>query len=102
MKTMRTNTITCFTDLDREEIRVRKRLKKQEETIKQKLKTLPEEIVTAGVTKVVSGILSGDIFKSAVSIVKTVGSVISGKKNEGSGHGILNIIKNIIKDKLSD
>jgi len=31
-----------------------------------------------------------------------LGSVISGKKNEGSGHGILNIIKNIIKDKLSD
>lgn len=96
--------ITGFTDLEREEIRVKRRLKKQEEVIKLKLNTLPEEIITTGISKIVTGILSGDIFKSAVSIVKTVGSVISGNKNEdsSSGGGILGIIKKIVKDKLSD
>ena len=102
---MKTNySINGFADLEREEIRVKKRLKKQEEAIKIQLQTLPEEIVTTGITKIVTGILNGDIFKSAVSIVKTVGSVISGSKEEGSsfGGGILNVIKKIVKDKLSD
>lgn len=102
---MKTNyNITGFTDLEHEEIRVKRRLKKQEEAIKIKLKTLPEEIVTTGITKIVTGILSGEIFKSAISIFKTVGSVISGDKNEdsNSGGGIIGIIKKIIKNKLSD
>ena len=102
---MKTNyMINGFADLEREEIRVKRRLKKQEEAIKIKLKTLPEEIVTTGITKIVAGILNGDIFKSAVSIFKTVGSVLSGNKDENSssGSGILSIIKKIVKDKLSD
>jgi hypothetical protein len=95
--------ITSFADLDREEIRVRKRIKKQEEEIKLKLKTLPEEIVTTGITKIVTNILNGELFRSAISIIKTVGSAISGNK-EGSekGGGILNLIKTIVKDKLSN
>ena len=102
---MKTNyTINGFSDLEREEIRVKKRLKKQEEAIKLQLKTLPEEIISTGITKIVTGILNGDIFKSAVSIVKTVGSVISGNNEGGSsfGGGILNVIKKIVKDKLAD
>ncbi len=102
---MKTNyNINGFADLEREEIRVKRRLKKQEEVIKFKLKTLPEEIVTTGITKIVTGILNGDIFKSAVSIFKTVGSIISGgKEGESSlGGGILNVIKKIVKDKLAD
>lgn len=101
---MKTNySINGFGDLEREEIRVRNRLKKQEETLKLKLKSLPEEIVTTGITKIVTSILNGDIFRSALSVVKTVGSVISGIKDENSsGGGILNIIKKIVKDKLSD
>jgi hypothetical protein len=65
---------------------------------------LPEEIVTTGITKIITGILNGDIFKSAVSIVKTVGSVISGNKEGESslGGGILNVIKKIVKDKLAN
>ena len=102
---MKTNyTITEFSDLEREEIRIKRRLKKQEEVLKFKLKTLPEEVVTTGVTKVVAGILNGNLFKSAVSIAKTVGAVISENKNDNSsfGGGILSIIKKIIKDKISD
>jgi hypothetical protein len=102
---MKTNyNINGFADLEREEIRVKRRLKKQEEVIKIKLKTLPEEIVTTGITKIITGILNGDIFKSAVSIVKTVGSVISGNKEGESslGGGILNVIKKIVKDKLAN
>ncbi len=101
---MKTNySINGFGDLEREEIRVRNRLKKQEETLKLKLKSLPEEIVTTGITKIVTSILNGDIFRSALSIVKTVGSIITNVKDENSrGGGILNIIKKIVKDKLSD
>jgi hypothetical protein len=93
--------ITSFADLDREEIRVRKRIKKQEEEIKLKLKTLPEEIVTTGITKIVTNILNGELFRSAISIIKTVGSAISGNKEVSEKGGILNLIKTIVKDRLS-
>ena len=93
--------ITSFADLDREEIRVRKRIKKQEEEIKLKLKTLPEEIVTTGITKIVTNILNGELFRSAISIIKTVGSAISGNKEGSEKGGILNLIKTIVEDRLS-
>ncbi|MBC7694078.1 MAG: hypothetical protein H7141_01390 [Burkholderiales bacterium] len=96
--------ITSFADLDREEIRVKKRVLKQEEEIKLKFKTLPEEIITTGVTKIISGTLNGDLFKSTFSIIKTVGKLLSGGKNDdsSSGNGIMSIIKNIVRAKLSD
>ena len=101
MKNKNNVTITSFADLDREEIRVKKRIRKQEEEIKLKLKTLPEEIVTTGITKIVTNILSGELFKSGISIIKTVGNVISNKKEGSQQGGILNIIKTIVKDQLS-
>lgn len=101
---MKTNyTITCYADLEREEVRVRKRLKKQEEDLKLKLKTLPEEIVTAGVTKIVTGIINGNIFKSIGSVIKVVVSAFSGKKEEEkSGTGFMDIIKAVIKNKVAN
>ncbi len=93
--------ITSFADLDREEIRVRIRIKKQEEEIKLKIKTLTEEIVTTGITKIVTNILNGQLFKSAISIIKTVGSAISENKEGSEKGGILNLIKTIVKDQLS-
>lgn len=101
MKMKNNVTITSFADLDREEIRAKKRIRKQEEEIKLKLKTLPEEIVTTGITKIVTNILNGELFKSATSIIKTVGNVISNKKEGSQQGGILNIIKTIVKDQLS-
>ena len=104
-KAMRTNyIITSFADLDREEIRVKKRIRKQEEAIKLKFKTLHEEIITTGVTKIISGTLNGNLFKSTFSIIKTVGKLLSGGKSDGqnSGNGMLGIIKNIVRAKLSD
>ena len=95
--------MVSYDDLAREEIRVKKRIKKQEELIKVQLQTLPEEIITTGITKIVSGIISGNLFKSAFSIIKTVGSVVSEIKGEKShSGGLMNMIKNLIKDKLSD
>lgn len=101
---MKTNyNINGFADLEREEIRVRKRIKKQEEALKIKLQTLPEEIVTTGVTKIVIGILNGDIFKSVASIIKTVGTIFSSKEEgSSSGKNIVDLIKNVIKSKLSN
>lgn len=94
--------INSYADLEREEIRVRKRLKKQEEIIKIKIKSLPQEIIITGISKIVSGILSGEIVKSTVSIFKTVGSVFSEIKSEGShSGGLINIIKNLVKGTLS-
>ncbi|MBI3519297.1 MAG: hypothetical protein HY062_08060, partial [Bacteroidetes bacterium] len=83
-------------------VRLTKAIAAQEEALKQKLQTLPEEIVTTGITKIITGIISGDLFKSAISIIKTVGSVFSGHKEEhGSGSSIIDIIKNVVKNKLS-
>ena len=94
--------INSYADLDREEMRVKKRIGKQEEQIKLKLKTLPEEIVKTGISKIISGIVSGDIFKTTVSVIKTIKNTFSEIKNEESNSsGIFNMIKNIVKDNLS-
>lgn len=102
MKMKNNTTITCFADLDREETRVKKRIKKQEEALKIKFKSLPEEIVTTGITKLVTGIINGDVVRSIISIVKTIGAVFTSSKNdkEGTGNGILNIIKTIVNDAV--
>jgi hypothetical protein len=98
-----TYNIVSYADLVREEVRVKKRIKKQEALIKDQLKILPEEIVTTGITKIFSGILSGNLFKSAFSIIKTVGTVVSEIKGEKShSGGLMNMIKNLVKDKLSN
>lgn len=94
------NSINCFADLEREEIRVKRRIKKQEEIIKIKLQSLPEEIISTGISKAITGILSGNLFKSAVSIIKTVGSAIKDKNDPNSGGGLIEIIKSFIKSKL--
>ena len=96
-------TINCYADLEREELRVRKRLKKQEEALKLKLKTLPEEIVTTGITKLVTGLINGNIFKSIGSILRVVVSAFSSKKEEGeSSSGFMDIVKAVIKNKVAN
>lgn len=95
------NNINCFADLDREEMRVKRRIKKQEEVIKIKLQSLPEEIISSGISKAISGILNGNLFKSAVSIIKTVGTTLNDKDDPNSGGGMMDIIKSFIKSKLS-
>ena len=93
--------INCFADLDREEIRLKKRIKKQEAVIKTKLQNLPQEMIETGISKAISGILNGSLFKSAVSIIKTVGTALKDKDDSNSDGGIIDIIKNVIKNKLS-
>lgn len=94
--------IQSYSDLEREEIRVRRRIKKQEELLKVRLNMLPEEIVKTGASKIVSSVLNGDIFKTAFSIIKTVTGTFSEiKKEKNHSGGILNMIKNLVKDSLS-
>lgn len=81
--------ITCYADLEREETRVRKRIKKHEEELHERLKKLPEEIVTIGVTKVITGIVSGNWKRTIVSIFKGVFSYFFGKKERSSNDGTL-------------
>lgn len=98
--------INSYADLTREELRVKKRLKKQEELIKLKLRTLPEEIVTTGITKVINGILSGNLFQYAGNVVSIVKGLFQ-KKDESSdegasqGGGIMDILKTVLKNKFS-
>lgn len=77
--------ITCFADLEKEEIRVRKRIRKQEEELQQRLRQLPEEIVTVGVAKVVTGIVSGNLLKTGIRILKKMASYFFSKKENSSG-----------------
>jgi len=103
--------INSYADLNREELRVKKRLKKQEELLKLKLKTLPEEIVTTGITKVITGILSGNLFQQAgnvVSLVKgifgkkdTSASSTNEKEDDSNGGGLMDILKTAILNKFS-
>lgn len=104
--TTKTNySISRYADLEREELRVRKRLKKQEALIRLQLKTLPEEAVTAGITKVINGILSGNLFQYAGNVVNIVRSLF-GKKQEDTTEehasgGIVDILKTVLKNKFS-
>jgi hypothetical protein len=98
--------INSYADLNREELRVKKRLKKQEELIKLQLKTLPEEIVTVGISKVISGILSGNLFQQAGTVVGLVKGLFqkkteSSEGEESQGGGIMDILKTVLKNKFS-
>lgn len=95
------NSITCYADLEREEARARKRIRKQEEALKEKLKSLPEEIVAAGTTKIVTGILNGSVIKTAISIFKSLGSLFTKDKESSSKNHIFDIIKNVIKQTMA-
>lgn len=71
--------ISNLAELEQEERRVRKRIKKNEAELLQRVKKLPEEIVTSAIVKLVSGILEGNALKSVVNFAKKVGkNVLSG------------------------
>lgn len=92
--------INSYSDLENEERRIKKRLISQEEVLKIKLKTLPEELVASGITKLVTDILNGEALRSVISVVKVIGSSFLGKSNEGEGSNVWGIIKSVIKSKL--
>lgn len=60
-------------DLEREERRVLKRIKRQEAELAERFKQLPQEVVTTGLLRLVESILEGAALKSIISTVKTVG-----------------------------
>lgn len=83
--TKRIVTITNVEELEREERRVIKRLKKQEAELAVRIKQLPEEVITVGVVKLVSGIVEGGALKSLINIIKKIGT---------------NIFSSILKDQI--
>ena len=60
-------------DLEREERKVIKRIKRQEAELGERFKQLPEEIVTTGVTRLVTAIIEGSAIKSLLDTVKKIG-----------------------------
>ena len=91
-------TITCYADLEREELRVRKRLKKQEAELQQRIKRLPEEIVTIGVTKAITGVISGNFMKTATSIFRNVVSYFFGKRENSGGGFFKKIFADVVQN----
>ncbi len=70
--------INNLEDLEREERRVIKRIRRQETELGQRFKQLPEEVVTTGIIKLVESLLEGAALTSLVNTVKKVGkSVVS-------------------------
>lgn len=94
--------IHLYSDLEREEIRVKKRIQKSEIEIKEHLKNLPQEIVTTGITKAISGIISGNLFRSVGSIFRSVKSYFLDKREDSSSKGfksiLFEIFENIIRN----
>ena len=68
--------INNLEDLQREERRVMKRIKKHEIELVGRVKQLPEQIITVGATKVITGIVEGSALKSIVSVIKRIGKTI--------------------------
>ncbi|MBL7931753.1 MAG: hypothetical protein JNL60_07625 [Bacteroidia bacterium] len=60
-------------DLEREERKVIKRIKRQEAELGERFKQLPEEIVTTGVTRLVTAIIEGSALKSLLDTAKKIG-----------------------------
>lgn len=84
---MKNYNITCYADLEREEARVRARIKKREDEILIRVKRLPEEILIAGITKTIHNIMNGNIVKSGMSIIRSVGSYFFNKKETDNNDG---------------
>lgn len=66
-------TIGSLEELEIEERKVRKRLKKQEVDLLGRVKQLPEEVVTVAAIKLISGIVQGGALKSLIAIAKKIG-----------------------------
>lgn len=96
------NQITCFADLEIEEKKIKKRIKKQEELIKIAIQKLPEELVIVGITKIISSVINDNTFKSIGSIIKTIYSIFSesDKENANSGNSLIVTVARILKEKL--
>lgn len=77
--------ITSLAELEMEERKVRRRIKKQEAELILRVKKLPEEIISTAIVKLISGILEGNTVKSAINFIKKLGK---------------NIVSNVFKDNL--
>jgi hypothetical protein len=98
------NNISSYADLDREEIRIRKKLLKQEEEIRIQLKRLPEEVVIASVKKTFSGFFNGGFRDTGGRIIRSlISSFFEKKKEEGEEQedGIRSMVGNLIRNFIN-
>lgn len=65
--------ITNLAELERAELRVRKRLKKNEVELQKRIKQLPEEIIVTGLSRIISGIAKGAVLNSLLKIARKLG-----------------------------
>ena len=66
-------TIHNLAELEREELRVRKRLKKNEIELQKRIKQLPEELIVTGLSRIISGIAKGTVLNSILKIARKLG-----------------------------
>ncbi len=92
-------TITCYADLEREERCAKARIEKLEMEIQTRIKKLPEEVVKIGVAKLITGIVSGNMFQSAMSVFKYVRSYFFNKdKDDSEGKSFKDIIMDVLEN----
>jgi hypothetical protein len=65
--------ITNLAELERAELRVRKRLKKNEVELQNRVKQLPEELIVTGLSRIISGIAKGTVLNSLIKIARKFG-----------------------------
>lgn len=65
--------ITNLAELEREEIRVRKRLKKNEVELQNRVKQLPEELIVTGLSRIIGGIAKGTVLNTLIKIARKLG-----------------------------
>ena len=83
--TKHTPNITSLAQLEQAERKVRTRIKQQEAELLQRVKKLPEELVTTAIVRLVSSVLKGATLKSIVNLAKRVGK---------------NVVSNVFKDSI--
>lgn len=65
--------ITNLAELERAELRVRKRLKKNEVELQNRVKQLPEELIVTGLSRIIGGIAKGTVLNSLIKIARKFG-----------------------------
>jgi hypothetical protein len=101
---MKNNSIIRYSDLEREEIRIKKSIHKQEDELRARLKVLPEEIITLGIARIISVVISGKLFRTGKKILRSViSSFTGGNENERSerNHGLGGIIAGFVQDFIN-
>jgi len=81
------SSIDTLEDLQREQRRLKARIRVQEKELRQRVKQLPGELAYAGVNAIVPTFLSGKVTTSVLGFIKTLVNKAFAKKEEGAENG---------------